>query len=112
NVQQRRLSRTRRRDQSDRLARPQPEPRAVENGQRRLALHILTPDVVKIDNRYVCCPLLHLSPHSYRSASTGSRRAARHDGQRVARKDSVSAITTTAVVSPASISAGRRERRY
>ncbi len=81
NVQQRRLAGARRRHQRDRLARPQRELGAVEDRQRHLALQILPLYLVEINDRYVFRPVaLHQAPHSYRSASTGSRRAARHDG--------------------------------
>src|SRR4051812_24799573 len=49
--------------------------------------------------------------HSYRNASTGSRRAARHEGYSVARKESESARMTTNVTSRESISAGMRLRK-
>src|SRR6201999_1182315 len=92
--------------------RPQRELGAAENGQRGFPLRVLAFYLVEIDDRHIFRPLPHLCPHSYRSASTGSRRAARHDGESVARNDSVSAMTTTAVVSPKSISAGSLERKY
>ena len=49
--------------------------------------------------------------HSYLSASTGSSRAARQAGNRVAAKDSAIAMMTTARVSPGSISAGNWLRK-
>src|SRR6202022_169257 len=110
-MQQRRFAGARRRYQGDRLSRPQRELGAVEDRQRGCPLRVLALYLVEIDDRYIFRPLLHLSPHSYRSASTGSRRAARQDGYSVARNDSVSAMITTAAVSPKSISAGSLERK-
>src|SRR5215469_12679341 len=51
------------------------------------------------------------SHHSYRSASTGSSRAARQDGYSVARNESASAMRTTAATSPVSIRAGIRVKK-
>ena len=79
-MQQRRLAGARRRHQRHRLPRPQRKLGAVEDGQRRLALRVLAFYLVEIDDRYIFRPLAPSAPHSYRSASTGSRRAARHDG--------------------------------
>src|SRR5690606_30601106 len=49
--------------------------------------------------------------HSYLSASTGSRRAARQDGYNVASSDNTSAIRATAPTSIGSISAGSWARK-
>src|SRR5450755_573135 len=111
-MQQRRLAGTRRRHQRHRLSRPQRQLGARQDSQRGCPLGVLALYLVEIDDRYVFRPLLHLFPHSYRSASTGSRRAARQDGYSVARKDNVSAMITTAEVSPKSTSAGSLERKY
>src|SRR3979490_872797 len=110
-MQQRRFAGARGRHQRHRLSRPQRELGAVEDGERGRPLRVLALYLVEIDGRYIFRPLLHVGPHSYRSASTGSRRAARHDGYSVARKDSVSAMITTALVSPKSISDGSMERK-
>src|SRR5260370_15065723 len=105
-MQQRRFAGARRRHQRHRLSRPQRELGAVEDRQRRCPLGVLALYLVEIDDRYIFRPLLHLSPHSYRSASTGSRRAARQDRYNVAREDSLSAMITTALVSAKSHPAG------
>src|SRR6267143_6906594 len=104
-MQQRRLAGARRRHQRDRLSRPQRKLGAVENGQRRFPLCVLTFYLVEIDDRYIFLPLLHLA-----LTRTGARRrdrGGRHAmTDRAWRKDSVSAMITTALVSPKSISAG------
>ena len=60
-MQQRRFAGARRRHQRHRLPRPQRELGAVEDGQRRLPLHVLALYLVEIDDRYIFRPLLHLA---------------------------------------------------
>src|SRR5690606_14053458 len=98
-VQQCRLARARGRDQRHHLAAPQREVGAVEDHELALALVVAPLDRLEFQHRAV-------RHHSYRSASTGSSFAARQAGNSVAMNDSVSAISTTETVSPASILAG------
>src|SRR3569623_3034787 len=109
---QRRFAGAGRRHQRHRQPRPQRQLGAVENGQRGFALPVLTMEVVQEHHRRVIVSVLHRRAHSYLKASMGSRRAARPDGNSVARNDSVSAMMTTAAVSPLLISAGSFARKY
>src|SRR5207245_10498081 len=58
-MQQRRFARAGRRHQRNRLPRPQRQLDAVEDDERRLALHVLAFYLVEIDDRYIVRPLLH-----------------------------------------------------
>ena len=99
-VKQRRLAGPRRRDQRDHLAAVELEINPVQDGQLTLPLHVVTLDRLQFEN-YVGSHV-----YSYRSASTGSSRAARHAGRMVAMKDSTSAMRTTDAVSLKSMRAG------
>src|SRR5258705_102459 len=57
-MQQRGLTCTRRRHQRDRLSRPQRELGAVENGQCRFPLRVLSFYLVEIDDRYIFRPMI------------------------------------------------------
>ena len=63
-MQQRRFARARRRHQRHRLPGPQRQLGAAQNGQHRLALHILPLDVVQINDRHLFGDFLHRHAHS------------------------------------------------
>src|SRR5690606_38196553 len=103
-MQQRRLARAGWRNQRHHLAGRERKAYAVEDRQLARALHEVALDILHLENRTG-------GGHSYLSASTGSSRAARQAGNSVARNDSTSAMMTTEIVSPASISAGNWLRK-
>src|SRR5690606_30431649 len=86
-VQQGRFASARWRDQCNRLPVVKDEIRRVQNGQ--LARPFIIPPINGFEfEKY------RARHHSYRNASTGSSLAARHAGNRVARKERTKAINT------------------
>src|SRR2546423_10820490 len=100
NMQQRRFSRSGWRDQRDRLSRPKRELGAVKDRQGCLPLHVLALYLVKIDDRYICRPLLHLG-----LTRTGALR--RDRGGRDATTDGAAPGRAAAAPEPPPRSAGR-----
>ena len=76
-MQKRRLAGAGWRDERDRLPKPRGEFGAFEDFERGVALRIAPIDRLQKQNRML---LVGHYAHSYRSASTGSSRAARQDG--------------------------------